>query len=234
MRASKGKNLTMTFSGVMLDIDGTLVLSNDVQAQAWVEAFTAFGHNLEFNQVRPLIGMGGDRIIPQFLPGFSDQEGVGKKIVDRRKDLIMGKFAANLAPANGSRDLVIKMQQQGLRLLIVSSATSQELSALLKVAQVEDLLSQDEATTSSDAEASKPAPDLLQVALNKLGMQADRVVMIGDSPYDIEAGKKVAVKTIAFRCGGFSDEQLKDAIAIYDDPADLLVHYDDSPLGNVI
>jgi beta-phosphoglucomutase-like phosphatase (HAD superfamily) len=57
----------MTFSGVMLDIDGTFVLSNDAQAQAWVEAFTAFGHELEFNQVRPLIGMGGDRPSKKFI-----------------------------------------------------------------------------------------------------------------------------------------------------------------------
>lgn len=220
----------MTFSGVMLDIDGTLVLSNDAQAQAWVEAFAAFGHKLEFDQVRPLIGMGGDRIIPKFLPGFSDQEGEGKKIAERRKELIINKFAANLAPANGSRDLTIKMQQQGLRLLIASSATSEELSVLLKVAQVDDLLSQDEATTSSDTEASKPEPDLIQVALERLGMPAEDVVMIGDTPYDIEAAKKVGVETIAFRCGGFSDEQLKDAIAIYNDPADLLKHYADSPL----
>ena len=222
----------MTFSGVMLDIDGTLVLSNDAQAQAWVEAFTAFGHKLEFDQVRPLIGMGGDRIIPKFLPGCSDKEGEGKKIADRRKELIIDKFAAKLAPANGSRDLIIKMQQQGLRLLIASSATSEELSVLLKVAQVDDLLSQDEATTSSDTEASKPEPDLIQVALERLEMQPDRVVMIGDTPYDIEAAQKVGIRTIAFRCGGFNDEQLKNAIAIYHDPADLLEHYDDSPLSN--
>lgn len=220
----------MTFLGVMLDIDGTFVLSNDAQAQAWVEAFTAFGHELEFDRVRPLIGMGGDRIIPKFLPEFSDKEGEGKKIADRRKELIMDKFAVNLAPANGSRDLIIKMQQQGLRLLIASSATSEELSVLLKVAQVDDLLSQDEATTSSDTEASKPEPDLIEVALDRLGIQADRVVMIGDTPYDIEAAQKVGIQTITFRCGGFNDEQLKDAIAIYNDPADLLEHYDDSPL----
>jgi phosphoglycolate phosphatase-like HAD superfamily hydrolase len=69
------------------------------------------------------------------------------------------------------------------------------------------------------------------VALDRLGIQADGVVMIGDTPYDIEAAQKVGVKTIAFRCGGFDDEQLKDAIAIYDDPADLSEHYDDSPLN---
>lgn len=220
----------MTFAGVILDIDGTLVLSNDAHARAWVEAFATFGYELEFDRVRPLIGMGGDSIIPKFLPGFSDKEGEGKKIVDRRKELIIEKFSDHLIPTKGARDLIIKMQQKGLRLFIASSATSQELSVLLKAARVDDLLSQDEATTSSDAESSKPEPDLVEVALDRLGMQADSVVMIGDSPYDIEAAKKAGVKTIAFRCGGFSDSQLKDAIAIYNDPADLLIHYNKSPL----
>jgi phosphoglycolate phosphatase-like HAD superfamily hydrolase len=87
-----------------------------------------------------------------------------------------------------------------------------------------------EANTSSDTETSKPEPDLIEVALERLGIEAHRVVMIGDTPYDIEAANKVGVKKIAFRCGSFNDEQLKNAIAIYNDPADLLEHYDDSPL----
>jgi HAD superfamily hydrolase (TIGR01509 family) len=223
----------LTFSGVLLDIDGTLVLSNDAHAQAWVEAFTAFDRELEFDRVRPLIGMGGDRIIPKFLPGGSDKEGEGKQIADLRKKLIIDKFSADLVPAKGARDLIIKMQQQRLRLLVASSATSEELSVLLKAALVDDLLSQDEATTSSDAKSSKPAPDLLEVALQKLGMPADRVVMLGDSPYDIEAASKVGIATIAFRCGGFSDDRLKNAIALYDDPSELLSHYNESPLGAI-
>lgn len=102
----------LTFSGVLLDIDGTLVLSNDAHARAWIEAFAAFDRELEFDQVRPLIGMDGDRIISKFLPGGSDKEGEGKKIADLRKKLIIDKFAADLVPANGARDLIIKMQQQ--------------------------------------------------------------------------------------------------------------------------
>ena len=135
-------------------------------------------------------------------------------------------------PTHGRRDLILKMQQ-GLKLLVASSANSEELSVLLKAAEVDDLLDLDAATTSSDAEASKPEPDILEVALKRLGLPADRVVMLGDTPYDIEAAKKVGVGTIALRCGGFSDGELKDAIAIYDDPEDLLAHYDNSPLGIV-
>jgi HAD superfamily hydrolase (TIGR01549 family) len=223
----------MALQGAILDVDGTLVLSNDAHAQGWVEAFAAFGYEVKFEQVRPLIGMGGDQIVPKFAPGLDGKEGKGKEIANRRKELIINKFGSNLAPTNGARELLQKMQQEGLRLLIATSATSQELSVLLKAARVDDLLSQDEAATSSDAEKSKPEPDIVEVALSKLEMQPDSVVMLADTPYDIESASKAGVGVIAFRCGGFDDSQLKDAIAIYNDPADLLAQYDSSPLASV-
>ena len=221
----------MAYQGVILDVDGTLVLSNDAHAQAWVEAFAAFDYKIEFEQVRPLIGMGGDQVIPKFAPGLSDKEGKGKEIANYRTKLIFNKFAANVTPANGARQLILKMQDEGLRLIIASSAKAEELEVLLKAAQVDDLLSQDEATTSSDVKASKPDPDIVEAALSKLNMQPSEVVMLGDTPYDIESANKAGVDVIALRCGGFDDSQLKDAIAIYDDPADLLTHYDSSPLA---
>jgi HAD superfamily hydrolase (TIGR01509 family) len=221
----------MSLQGAILDVDGTLVLSNDAHAQAWVEAFAAFGYSIEFDRVRPLIGMGGDQIIPKFAPGLSDKEGKGKEISGRRKELIIDKYALNLSPAKGARDLILKMQSQELHLIIASSATEQELSVLLKAARIDDLLSQEEATTSSDAESSKPAPDIVEAALNEFNMQPQQVVMLGDTPYDIESASKAGVQVIAFRCGGFNDEQLKGAIAIYDDPAHLLDNYERSPLS---
>lgn len=98
----------MALEGVILDVDGTLVLSNDAHAQAWVEAFAAFGYEVKYEQVRPLIGMGGDQIIPKFAPGLSDDEGTGKEISDRRKELIINKFGKNLAPTDGTRELLLK------------------------------------------------------------------------------------------------------------------------------
>ena len=219
----------MQLQAVILDIDGTLVLSNDAHAQAWVEAFAAYGYEVPFERVRPLIGMGGDKVIPKMVSGLSDEEGDGKKIAQRRKELIINRFAPELSPAPGSRDLLLKMQQEGLRLIIATSATSEELSDLLKAAQVDDLL--DEAATSSDAEASKPEPDIVEAALSKLQVEASQTVMLADTPYDIEAAGKCGVPVIAFRCGGFDDASLANAAEIYDHPADLLAHYDDSLLG---
>ncbi|MDF5725896.1 MAG: HAD family hydrolase [Rhizonema sp. PD37] len=218
----------MTLQAVILDVDGTLVISNDAHAQAWVEAFSMFGFNIQFEQVRPLIGMGGDRVMSKLVPELSDEEGQGKEIADKRKELVLNKYGSTFTPANGARQLVTKMRDDGLRLIIASSATKEELTLLLKAAQVDDLLQ--EATTSSDVEKSKPAPDIVEAALNKLKMSPEEVIMIGDTPYDIKSAKAAGVDLIAFRCGGFDDYQLTEAIAIYNDPADLLAQYENSPI----
>ena len=220
----------MTIKGVLLDIDGTLVESNDAHAQAWVEAFAAYEYNVQFDQVRPLIGMGADQLVPRLIPELSGEEGEGKQIADRRKELILNKFGETLHPTPGARQLIEKLKQDGYELIISSSATTEELSVLLKAAQVEDVLDQNMATTSSDAKASKPAPDLIEATLKKGQLKADEAILLGDAPYDIQAANAAGVGVIAFRTGGFSDQQLANAIAIYDSPADLLAHYDQSVL----
>lgn len=219
----------MVVQAVILDVDGTLVLSNDAHAQAWVDAFAEYGYKISFDKVRPLIGMGGDQIVPKMVPGLTEDEGDGKKIADRRAELIIERYGPKLAPTKGARELVQHMKNAGLKLIIASSATTPELDVLLKAGLVDDLL--DEATTSSDAEASKPEPDIVEAALSKINVQPQQAVMIGDTPYDIQSAKAAGVGIIAVRCGGFDDSQLEGALAIYDHPADLLAHYDDSPLG---
>ncbi len=219
----------MAPQAVILDVDGTLVLSNDIHARAWVEAFAAYGYDVPFEKVRPLIGMGGDQLIPQRVPGLTDEEGDGKAISERRKELIINHFGPKLTATKGARQLILHMQQAGLRLIVASSASSQELSVLVKAAQIDDLL--EEATTSSDTEASKPAPDIVAAALNKLKLEPSQALMLGDTPYDIKSASGCGVEMIAVRCGGFSDAQLAGAIAIYDDPADLLANYNNSPLA---
>ncbi|MFB2936875.1 HAD family hydrolase [Aerosakkonemataceae cyanobacterium BLCC-F154] len=221
----------MPLEGVIIDVDGTLIFSNDAHAQAWVEAFADYGYEIKFAEVRPLMGMGGDKLIPKIVPELNADEGVGKQISNRRKELIINKFSSEIVATNGSRELVQEMKDAGLRLIIASSSTSEEMDVLLKIARVEDLIS--EHTTSSDAENSKPAPDIVQVALQKADLDADKTVMLADTPYDIESAGKTGVGVIAFRTGGFSDEELSGAIAIYNDPADLLRQYDRSPLAKM-
>lgn len=214
--------------GLIVDVDGTLVLSNDAHAQAWVDAFAEHGYDVPFERVRPLIGMGGDKLMPEVVPGLSDKEGDGKAIAERRKEIFAERYAPRLQPAPGARDLLLRLRKNDVRIVVGSSAKQEELDSLLKAAQVADLI--DDATTSSDAEASKPAPDIVAVALQKIKLPPDQVLMLGDTPYDIQSAGDAGVGVIAVRCGGFSDDDLRNAIAIYNDPADLLAHYDDSPL----
>jgi len=219
----------MALQGVILDVDGTLVLSNDAHAQAYVEAFKELGYDVPFEQIRPLIGMGSDQLVPQLLPELKDDQDKVKAISERRKELIITQYGPTLQPTDGARQLIQHMQQAGLRLIIASSATGEEMKVLLKAAQVDDLLK--EVTTSDDAEASKPAPDIVEAALSKLQMQPQEVLMLGDTPYDIKSAGGAGVGVIALRCGGFDDAELKAAKAIYDHPADLLAHYADSLLA---
>lgn len=213
---------------VLLDVDGTLVLSNDAHAESWVEACSMHGVEISFDQVRWLIGMGGDKLLPALRADLNKDEGLGKAISEARTKLFLDKYAGKLRPALGARQLVEKIQSVGLETIVASSAKDTELKVLLRAAEVEDLLTK--ATTSSEVERSKPEPDIVKVALEKLDIAADQVLMLGDTPYDIEAAEKVGVGLIAVRCGGFSDDKLTGAVAIYDNPADLLEHWDESPL----
>lgn len=214
--------------GVLLDIDGTLVLSNDAHAEAWVEAFAQYGYTIKFTAVRALIGMGGDKVIPTLVPDLNAESGTGAAISTYRSRLFLDKYAPHLQAAAGSRELIQKLRQEAVKLVIATSAKNDELNVLLKAARVEDLLTI--ATTSDDADKSKPDPDIVHAALQKLEIPAEHTHMIGDTPYDIEAAARAGVGLIALRCGGWKDHDLQGALAIYDDPADLLEHYDDSPL----
>ena len=215
--------------GVILDVDGTLVLSNDAQAQSWMEALADFGYYVPYEKIRPLIGMGGDKVLPE-TTGLQKDSEEGIKVSAKRKEIFQKRYVPILQAAPGSRELLEYMHVRGLKLAIASSAEKDELKALLQVAGASDLVREE--ISSSDASRSKPDPDAVQVTLQRIGLPANQVLMLGDTPYDIEAAAKVGVGTIALRCGGWSDPELRGALAIYDDPADLLDHYDTSPLGD--
>jgi phosphoglycolate phosphatase-like HAD superfamily hydrolase len=215
--------------GVILDVDGTLVDSNDAQASAWIEALAQFGHFVPYEQVRWLIGEGGDKLLPQTI-GLQADTDEGKQISARRSRVFNQLYLPTLQAFPETRELVQHMLDSDLKVAIGSSAKQDELEKLLKVANVDDLI--ETRVSYNDVEQSKPSPSVVEVTLKKLELPADEVVMIGDTPYDIEAAAKVNVGTIAFRCGGWTDKELARAIAIYNDPADLLDHYDTSPLAS--
>jgi HAD superfamily hydrolase (TIGR01509 family) len=214
--------------GVIFDIDGTLVDSNDAHAKSWVDTFAEADYKVPFDVVRPLIGMGADKLLPKTI-GISHDSDEGKKLIKRRSEIFRERYLSQLRPFKGSRELVMRIRSDGLKAVVATSAKDEELEGLLKAAQVDDLMQ--EKATASDAKRSKPDPDIVEAAIDESDTEPETLVMIGDTPYDIEAATKARVRAIAFRSGGWADEALKGAVEIYDGPADLLAHYDSSLIG---
>jgi HAD superfamily hydrolase (TIGR01509 family) len=211
------------YRAVLLDIDGTLVDSNDAHAHAWVKAFATHGRHVEFPRVRPLIGKGGDKLLAE-VAGIDAESEEGKRLSDERRKIFEREFLPDLQPTRGARRLLERLRDDGLTLAIATSAQAAEVQGLLRAAHVEDLIHT--ASSSDDAEESKPDPDIVHAAVAKAGCDAAETIMIGDTPYDVEAASRAGVVSIAFRCGGWwPDEKLAGAVAIYDDPDDLLRNY---------
>jgi HAD superfamily hydrolase (TIGR01509 family) len=218
---------------VLLDIDGTLIDSNDAHARAWVQAFEENDVEVAPAVVRRAIGMGGDQLMPQ-VSGVEEASPLGQQIAARRQQIFWNERFPEIKPLKDAARLVATLKNRGLTLVAATSASGDEIERLLAVAGVRGAL--DGASSRDDAAESKPEPDIIHAALARAGVRPDEALLIGDTPYDIEAAAKAGVQTIAFRSGGWSDADLKGALAIYDGPADLLAHLDRSPLaaGDVV
>ncbi len=218
----------MSFKAVLLDIDGTLIDSNDAHARAWVDVGKEFGYDIKFDHVRWLIGMGGDKVLPE-VTGLEEESAVGEKILDRRGEIFRERYLSGLKPFAGTRELLQRISAEGKKLVVATSASEEDLEGLLRQARIEDLI--DHAANSDDADESKPAPDIVEAALKRGKVSAAEAIMIGDTPYDVGAATRAGVPIIGFECGGWSAEELRGAIAIYHDPGDLLARYSGSVLG---
>jgi HAD superfamily hydrolase (TIGR01549 family) len=203
----------------LLDIDGTLIASNDAHAHAWVDALTEAGFPATFERIRPLIGMGADQLLPAVDPRLSSDREPGKSIAKRRGEIFKQRYLDGLQPTRGARDLLVTLHDMHVACVVATSASEDEVDALLDKAGVADLI--DTKSTSSDAPASKPAPDIIHAALQRAHSTASESVMVGDTKYDVAAAKRAGVAAIALRCGGSPDSELAGADAIYDDPAAL-------------
>jgi HAD superfamily hydrolase (TIGR01549 family) len=222
----------MPAQAVLFDIDGTLVDSVDLHARAWQEAFAYFGKRIPFEEIRAQIGKGGDQLLPVF---FSEDELArrGEQIEAYRSELYKREFLKRVRPFPKVRELFKELLRRGVRIALASSAKKDELETYKKLVHIEDLVQAE--TSADDARRSKPHPDIFQAALNRLGKDIElaRTFVVGDSPWDAIAAHRLGVRTIGVLCGGFPEQDLRQAgcIAIYRDPADLLQHLDQSPLA---
>ncbi|CAN5742653.1 HAD family hydrolase [soil metagenome] len=213
-------------NAVILDIDGTLIDSNDAHARAYEDAGRELGFDIPFERVRPLIGKGGDKVLPE-VTGIEEDSPDGERITERKGEIFRERYLPTLKPLPGARQLLHRFRDDTMKLVIATSAGKDDLKGLLEQAGVADLIQ--DATSADDAEESKPDPDIVLAALKQAGFPPEEIVMIGDTPYDVEAATRAGVRIVGVRCGGWGDQDLQGAIAVYDDPADLLNRYDESP-----
>jgi len=221
------RELHRKFATILWDVDGTLVNSNDQHAYAWQQALEKNGFLFRYKRIRQLIGMGGDKIIPE-LTGLKASSPVGRKISRDRAEIFAKQYLPAVQPLPMTRQLLKTLLVDGFDMAIASSAKKEEMEKILKQGQIDDLL-----TFSGEAENSKPSPDVLLSALEKISASKDAAIMIGDTPYDIIAAHLAAIPIISFRSGGWDDDDLKGSLAIYTDPRDFLAHLFHSPLYGV-
>ncbi len=210
---------------MILDVDGTLVDSNGAHARAWEQAFAEHGITVAYEDVRRAIGMGGDKLMP-LVSGIQHESDDGRRISSRRAEIFAQVWLPQLRSFPCTRELLQRFRRDGLTLAVASSAKQDELTRLLETAGVSDLISQP--TSSDDAAKSKPDPDIVQAAIKRTGCAPGHAVMLGDTPYDIEAARRAGLFVVAVECGGWSRAELGDADEIYRDPEDLLGRYDKS------
>jgi HAD superfamily hydrolase (TIGR01549 family) len=214
---------------VIFDIDGTLLDSVDLHAQAWQEALKHFGHDLPIENVRQQIGKGGDQLLSVFLSP-EELKKSGEAIEKYRSELFKKKYLPEVRPFPKVRELFEHINGFGQIIALASSCKRDELKVYKKIANIEDLVGVE--VTGDDVEKSKPHPDIFQTVLDRLApITVHDAIAVGDSPYDAQAAGKIGLDTIGMLCGGFPEAELYEAgcIAIYNDPADLLEHYESSP-----
>ena len=218
----------MKCSAVILDIDGTLVDSNDAHAHAWVEAFAEFDIAADYTHVRRSVGMGGDKLMP-LVSGLEEDSAVGQKIAKRRSAIFKEKYLPTLHATPGARALLERFRADGFTLAVATSAKKEELDPLLECAGVRDLI--ERRTSSDDAERSKPDPDIVTAALREARVRPGEAIMLGDTPYDVAAAKHAGIDIVGVECGGWTREALAGAIGVYRDPAEILARYEESPFA---
>jgi HAD superfamily hydrolase (TIGR01509 family) len=215
----------------IFDLDGTIVDSNELHVDAWDETFRKFGKEFPRDELHRQIGKGGDQYLPVFLSELEMRQ-IGEEVEQFRADIFKEKYLQRVRPFPKVRELLQRVRASGKRVALASSGNGDEVEHYVALAELGDLV--DCQTTKSDVTASKPRPDVFVASLRKLKLMPEEAVVIGDTPYDVQAAKKTGLATIALLCGGFPEDELRasGAAAIYRDPADLLEKFQQSLLAD--
>ena len=213
----------------VLDIDGTLVDTNYQHALAWYRAFRRHRIVLPVWRIHRHIGMGGDQMVEALTDQQTERE-LGDRIRAAEKDLYF-ELIDEVEPMDGARELIADLGRRGHTIVLASSAKEEEVERYLDLLDARDLA--DGWTTSADVRATKPQPDLVNAALQRVGGSAGDAVMVGDTPWDVHAARAAGVPTLGVLTGGFAIEELSEsgAAEVFESVADLNASLDRTPLS---
>jgi HAD superfamily hydrolase (TIGR01509 family) len=181
-----------------------------------------------YEDVRPLIGMGADKVLPRVF-GCEEGSELGKQIVERKGAIFRGPLAPSLTPTRGAKALLERLHSDGFKLVVATSGSRRDVEMLLDKVGVRHLI--DDYTSASDVKNSKPEPDVVFAALELAGGSPAEAIMIGDTPYDVEAATGAGVPVVGVLTGGWLADQLDGAIAVYADPGEILQDYPNTPFA---
>lgn len=203
----------------ILDIDGTLVDTNYQHTISWARAFAAHDIAVPLWRIHRHIGMGGDQLVAAVCDEEIEAQ-FGDDIRATEGDRYM-QLIDEVAPMEGSRELIVELKQRGHAVVLASSAKDQEVDHYLSLLDAREIV--DGWTSSADVKQTKPAPDLVHAALDVVADHSSTAIMIGDTPWDVDAAAKAGIDTITVVTGGFSEQELTDAgaVAVYESVAAL-------------
>lgn len=213
----------MNLKAILLDIDGTLVDSNDKHTGCWVEAFARFGKQVDWQVIRGQIGKGGDLLVPDML-NAREMRKFGDDLKELRGELWKNEYMESVQPFPGIRESIRALADRGLKLAFASSSNPNEVEYYVSLLGAEDLL--EGSTSKKDAKFSKPSPEIFEAALEQVGGDAAATLVVGDTPYDILAAHRAKLAVAALLCGGFPRETLAKAEFLFDDIPQLLKELD--------
>lgn len=210
----------------LIDIDGTLVDSSYQHVTSWNHAFRAHGIVIPMWTLHRAIGMGGDRLVAE-VAGTDVEDALGDALRERHREAF-AKEIAGVAPLPGAERLVTGLVTAGNRVVLCSSADAEEVETYVRLLGVNDIVAW---TTSADVSATKPSPELVRVALDRVG--GGPAVMVGDTVWDVEAAGHVGIPTIGLLSGGIAAADLEDAgaVRVLRDADELMDRLDETPLG---
>jgi HAD superfamily hydrolase (TIGR01549 family) len=198
----------MHLQAILFDVDGTLVDSNDLHADCWVEAFAHFGKRVAWDLVRTQIGKGGDLLVPDLL-NAREMQRFGEALQKYRSRLYKETYMPRVQPFPRVRELFEELRRRGVRIALASSANPEEVEYTTQLLGVGELL--EGSTSKHDAELSKPSPEIFRAALDQIGTAVETTMTVGDTPYDVLASHRAALPIAAVLSGGFERDALSKA-----------------------